>query len=120
MRRRLYRLLAAFLLAALPWQGFVGATMLSCAHAAATAQPGGAPCHESAAPEQQGSGHEALADLGEWSACSGCAQCHACSASALPTTVEDPPVSSPLQPVFTPPAAIAGVVLEHADPPPVG
>lgn len=127
---RLYRLIATLLLVILPWQGIAGASMVSCAHAAATSESGasdvghahaaaGTPCHETPTPDGQGA-HEALPDLGGWNACSGCAQCHACCAGVLPMVAQDTLVFSPSHPVFIPPAAIAGVVLEHLDPPPVG
>jgi hypothetical protein len=119
---RLHRLFAAFLLVVLPWQGFAGASMLSCARATAPAQQSTAdlPCHEAATHHSDAATPEAPSNLDGWTSCGGCAQCHACSASVLPMAAPDTPVAPPLRPAFTAPAAIAGVVLEHLDPPPVG
>jgi hypothetical protein len=115
MRRRFHQLIAAILLAMLPWQAFAGATMSSCPDAGAPAQSWApAPCHDPVSGDPPGATHESLSGVG------GCAQCHACSASMLPVMTGGNLASSPLQPTFASPAPIAGVVLEHLDPPPVG
>ena len=89
--------------------------MISCAEPAASAA---APCHE-VSMQNDATSHGADKSAA-WKPCNGCAQCQACTAAALPVTARNTPSVFPLQPVFTAPAVIAGVVLERLDRPPVG
>jgi hypothetical protein len=128
MRVRLYLLIGTLLLVILPAQGIAFAGMVTCAPAVATgvlagrdAHPAaGTPCHETPVSGGQGAEYATPADLGGWNSCGGCVQCHACSAGVLPVAVQDTLIAPPLHPAFAPPAAIAGVVLEHIEPPPLG
>jgi hypothetical protein len=108
------------LLAVLPLQAFAGARMISCTDRVATADSAAAePCHTASTHEDAGAGSAAAAGHG-WDSCNGCAQCQVCSASALPVTVRSAVQIVPVSPVFPPPPAIIGVVLERLDRPPVG
>lgn len=112
---RLFRLLAVLLIAVLPWQTVAASRMIACAEPVPSAA---APCHEASMQDDatsHGAGKSAA-----WKPCSGCAQCQACTAAALPMTARDTLSVFPLQPVFTAPEVIAGVVLERLDRPPVG
>lgn len=121
MRRRFHRLLAALLLVALPWQAIAASRMIACAEAAPAAGPAAvAACHDASAHDGAAAVPDHVAKGAVWQPCSGCAQCQACTASALPTTAPDTLSVSPLHPVFTVSPAIAGVVLDRFDRPPVG
>jgi hypothetical protein len=122
MHLRLCRLIGAILVAVLPWQGMAATRVGSCVHAwASTAtRDAAAPCHEAASTAGAAAEHETPSGHDDRNACGGCAQCHACCAGILPISTRDTAIPSRSHPVFPPPAMIAGVVLEHLDPPPVG
>jgi len=131
MNSRLYRLLAALLIAALPVQGLAGASMGACARDAAGAvatasegrdmqRSGDSPCHEHSTVSDRASGQQSYACLGGGMGCHDCSQCHACSASVLPTATQTVLAFLQSQLDFPSPVTFAGFIPEHLDPPPLG
>jgi hypothetical protein len=130
MLARLSRLVAALLLLALPLQGMAAVRMGLCTHEMPCAKVTALHHHEaegSATSTRDATtkapGNVAAHACGEKTGGltgDNCAQCHACCASALPTTARGGMAAAPPHPVFDIPAAFAGFIPEHLDPPPVG
>jgi hypothetical protein len=130
MLARFSRLVAALLLLALPLQGMAAVRMGLCAHEMPYAKVTAVHHHEAessatstrdattTAPSNVAA-HACGDQAGDLPA-DNCAQCHACCASALPTTARGGTASAPPHPAFDITAAFAGFIPEHLDPPPLG